>query len=49
MQNKSVTKRIKQLIATGALHAADKGANSACAFIAYQPKESDAVKRMRKF
>lgn len=49
MQGKQIAKRMKKLLAASALRSAGKGANTACNLYFYQPKESDAVKRMRKF
>lgn len=41
--------RVKSAMMRAAMKSAEKGANNACFLIAYQPKESDAVKRLRKF
>lgn len=41
--------KVKSAMVKMAMKSAEKGANSACFLIAYQPKESKAVKRLRKF
>lgn len=41
--------KVKSAIRQIAMKSAEKGANDACFLIAYQPKESEAVKRLRKF
>lgn len=49
MRKSSKDNKVKSMIRQMAVKSAEKGANDACFLIAYQPKESEAVKRMRKF
>lgn len=49
MRKSSKENKVKSMIRQMAVKSAEKGANDACFLIAYQPKESEAVKRMRKF
>ena len=49
MRKSSKENKIKSVIRQMAVKSAEKGANDACFLIAYQPKESEAVKRLRKF
>ena len=42
-------KKLKKGLVTMSKKAAEKGANQACYFLVWQPKESKAVKSMRKF
>lgn len=49
MRRSSKENKIKSVIRQMAVKSAEKGANDACFLIAYQPKESEAVKCMRKF
>ena len=37
------------MVVKAAYNAAEKNANSVCGFFFYQPKQSDAVKKLRKF
>lgn len=49
MKKSNRESKVKSIMRQMALKSAEKGANNACFLVAYQPKESDAVKRMRKF
>lgn len=49
MKKRDKQSKLKSTMIQIAEKSAEKGANSACFLIAYQPKESEAVKRLRKF
>lgn len=49
MRKRDKQSKVKSAMIQIAAKSAEKGANSACFLIAYQPKESEAVKRLRKF
>ena len=46
---KKIKKHIEKMVVKAAYNAAEKNANSVCGFFFYQPKQSDAVKKLRKF
>lgn len=46
---KKIKKQLEKMVVKAAYNAAEKNANSVCGFFFYQPKQSDAVKKLRKF
>lgn len=47
--NKKVAKCCKNLVYGLAKKVAERDANTACAFLSYQPKQPEKVKKLRKF
>lgn len=47
--NKKICESVLKAISKTALHSAKSAANSTCFFVAYQPKEPQSVKKLRKF
>lgn len=45
----SIIPKVEKCVAALAIHAASLGANTACPCVGYQPKETKAVKKLRKF
>ena len=46
---KKIKKQLEKMVVKAAYNAAEKNANSMCGFFFYQPKQPDAVKKLRKF
>lgn len=46
---KKIKNQLEKMVVKAAYNAAEKNANSVCGFFFYQPKQSDAVKKLRKF
>ena len=46
---KKVKTQLEKMVVKAAYKTAEKNANSVCGFLFYQPKQPDAVKKLRKF
>lgn len=46
---KKIKNQLEKMVVKAAYNAAEKNANSVCGFFFYQPKQPDAVKKLRKF
>ena len=46
---KKIKNQLEKMVVKAAYNAAEKNANSVCGFFFSQPKQPDAVKKLRKF